>query len=123
MINAKSLYYSILQDERLTELVGEDNILDAYPETVETFPCVIFLEENQLDREFADNQPLADELSLTVHIFTKVLDGYPTSSEIGLVVATIMRENFFVATQNREMSDVSDNVRHRVMAFRKVLLS
>lgn len=123
MINAKSLYYSILQDERLTELVGEDNILDAYPETVETFPCVIFLEENQLDREFADNQPLADELSLTVHIFTKALDGYPTSSEIGLVVATIMRGNFFVATQNREMSDVSDNVRHRVMAFRKVLLS
>lgn len=123
MINAKSLYYSILQDERLTDLVGEDNILDAYPETVETFPCVIFLEENQLDREFADNQPLADELSLTVHIFTKSLDGYPTTSEIGLVVATIMRENFFVATQNREMSDVSDNVRHRVMAFRKVLLS
>lgn len=123
MINAKTLYYSILQDERLTDLIGEDNILDAYPEIVETFPCVIFLEENQSDREFADNQPLADELSLSIHIFTKALDGYSTTSEIGLIVANIMRENFFVATQNRELSDVEDSIRHRIMTFRKTILS
>lgn len=123
MINAKSLYYSLLSDSRITDLVGEDNVFDAYPETVETFPCVIFLDANQSDTEFADNLPIADSLELQVHIFTKALDGYATTSEIGLVVATVMRENFFVATQNSELSDVEDNVRHRVMTFRKVLLS
>lgn len=120
MINAKALYYSLLNDERLTDIVSD--IFDAYPETVETFPCVIYLEENQSDIEFADNKPMGDSLSFEVHIFTKALDGFPTTSEIGLIVAEIMMDNYFVCRGNREVADVVDNVRHRVMTFGKFLL-
>ena len=48
MINAKKLYNTILNDSRITDLVKV--VLDAYPETVETFPCVIYLDENQSDK-------------------------------------------------------------------------
>lgn len=120
MINAKKLYYRLLNDERLTSIV--EDIMDAYPDTVETFPCVIYLEENQNDIEFADNLPIADNLSMQVHIFTKALDGYATTSEIGLVVAEIMKENYFVCKGNTEVADVVDNVRHRVMTFGKFVL-
>lgn len=123
MINTKALYYSLLNDERITALVGADNILDAYPNTVETFPCVIYLDDNQNDIEFADNQPLANDVSVQIHIFTKALADYYTTFEIGSVVATIMAENFFACTQNGEAPDVDDDVRHRVMTFRKVIFS
>lgn len=121
MINAKELYYSILNDERLTSLV--EDIFDSYPETIETFPCVVFQEENQSDIEFADNQPIGDDISVQIHIFTKAIASYPTTSEIGLVINTLMHEYYFSCRTNREVPDVEDNIRHRVMTFGKALLS
>ena len=123
MINTKALYYSLLNDERITALVGNDNIFDAYPNTVETFPCIIYLDENQNDVEFADNQPLANDITVQIHIFTKALENYYTTFEIGSVVARVMAENFFACTQNGESPDPDADVRHRVMTFRKVVLS
>lgn len=119
MINAKAKYYSILNDERLTSIV--EKVLDAYPNTITKFPCVIFLDDNQNDTEFADNEPLADNLSLQVHIFTKALSGYKTTTEIGLVVNTLMKENYFACTSNREVPDSDDKVRHRVMYFTRAV--
>lgn len=123
MINSKSLCYSILNDSRLINIIGEDNILDSYPNEVEIFPCVIFLDENQRDVEFADNKPKASSLSYQIHIFTKALDGYPTDSEIAMVVAEIMGDEYFSVSQNRELSDVDDDTKHRVMTFKKNILS
>ena len=123
MINAKTIIYNLLQDERITDIVDDDYIMDFYPETIEKFPCIIFQESGQNDREFADNLPIADEVSYQIHIYTKALADYPTSSEIGLVVAQVMKENFFTCSNNREVPDVDDNVRHRVMEFRKSYLS
>ena len=121
MINAKVIYNSILNDERITEYT--ENIFDAYPETVETFPCIIFQDDNQRDEEFADNLPTVDSLGVQIHIYTKALDGYSTTTEIGLVVAEVMKENWFVCTSNREVPDVEDNVRHRVMYFTRDVFS
>lgn len=121
MINAKIIINNLLNDERITNVV--DNIMDFYPEEIETFPCIIFQENGQNDREFADNLPIADEVSYQIHIYTKALADYPTTSEIGLVVAQVMKENFFTCSNNREVPDVDDNVRHRVMEFRKSYLS
>lgn len=115
MINAKVIYNTILHDTRLTSIV--EKVLDAYPNSITKFPCVIFLDDNQNDTEFADNEPLADNLSVQVHIFTKALSGYKTTTEIGLVVNTLMKENYFACTSNREVPDSVDNVRHRVMYF------
>ena len=121
MINAKKLYNTILNDSRITDMVKD--VLDAYPETVEKFPCIIFQDENQSDIEFADNLPLGDSIAVQVHIFTKALKDYATTSEIGLKVAEVMRENYFTCRNNREVEDVNDNVRHRVMYFTREVFS
>ena len=119
MINAKKIYNEIINDSRIVELIGEDNIFDAYPNSVETFPCVIYLEGNQNDVEFADNLPIANSCSVDIHIFTKALKNYPTTSEIGIVVGEVFKENYFVCTSNLETVDDNPEVRHRVMSFRK----
>lgn len=121
MINAKKFYKTVLSDARITSLVN--SVLDAYPETVEQFPCIIFLDDNQSDKEFADNLPLADNIRVQVHIFTKALKDYKTTSEIGLAVAQVMKENWFVCTGNTETPDVDDKVRHRVMYFTRDIYS
>lgn len=121
MINAKELYNTILNDSRITDLVKV--VLDAYPETVEKFPCVIYLDDNQNDIEFADNLPTCDSLSVQIHIFTKALKNYATTSTIGITVAEVMKENYFVCRNNREVQDVADNVRHRVMYFTREVFS
>lgn len=121
MINAKKKYNTILNDERIKAVAS--NIKDAYPSTIEKFPCVIFLDAEQSDREFADNLPTVDRLGVEVHIFTKAVSGYKTTTEIGLVVADVMKEQFFTCTSNREVPDIDDNIRHRVMYFTREVFS
>lgn len=121
MINAKKLYNTILNDTRITDLVTV--VLDAYPDTVEEFPCLIYLDENQNDIEFADNLPLGNSITVQVHIFTKALSGYATTSTIGITVAEIMKENYFTCRNNREVEDEDDNIRHRVMEFTREVFS
>ena len=115
MINAKKLYNTVLSDSRIKAVAP--TVLDAYPSTVEKFPCVIFLDASQKDKEFADNLPTVDSLGVEVHIFTKAIAKYKTTSEIGIVVANVMKENYFICTSNTEVPDVEDNIRHRVMYF------
>ena len=38
MINAKKVYNEILSDPILIEMVGEDSIMDSYPDEVVKFP-------------------------------------------------------------------------------------
>lgn len=121
MINAKKFYKTVLSDSRITAVAS--TVLDAYPDAIETFPCIIFLDDNQTDKEFADNLPLADNIRVQIHIFTKALKNYKTTSEIGLAVAQVMKENWFVCTGNTETPDVDDKVRHRVMYFTRDVYS
>ena len=121
MINAKKLYKTILSDSRIQAITN--NVFDAYPETVEKFPCIIYLDDNQTDIEFADNLPTCDSLSVQIHIFTKALKNYATTSAIGITVAEVMKENYFTCRNNREVQDINDNVRHRVMYFTREVFS
>ena len=121
MINAKEIYNTLLNDERVKAVAKE--IVDAYPSTITNFPCVIFLDAEQSDREFADNLPTVDRLGVEVHIYTKAVGNYKTTTEIGLVVADVMKENYFICTGNREVPDIDDNARHRVMYFKRDVYS
>lgn len=121
MKNLNEIVYGILSgNETIAGYVGE-NILDAYPNMVENFPCIIFLDANQSDVEFADNKPLADAAEVEIHIFTKALDGFPTATEIGEAVYVAMNENYFVLTGGRGLSDPDPDVRHRIMNFRNII--
>lgn len=116
MVNVKSIAYEILSDERITGIV--EDVFEGRPDTVETFPCVVFIDGGQDDLEYADNRSLSTEYRIEVHIFTKALDGYPTTFEVGGVIDEVMRENDFTCSMNIEAPDEDDSVRHRVMEYR-----
>lgn len=122
MINIKIICNNILNDSRLTSVIDEDSICDAYPEKVEIFPCVIYLDSGQNDTEFADNLPTASDISLDIHIFTKAEEGYPTTSEIGKIICDLFKEKYFTCTTNTEISDPDKTVKHRFLSFRNTFL-
>lgn len=104
-------------------MVDDDNILDSYPDEVVNFPCIIYTDVGQNDREFADNLPMATAFNIQIDIFTKAIENYPTATEIGLVVAEVMKDNYFALSSTNDVPDVVDNIRHRVMNFKKDILS
>lgn len=119
MINVKKIYSQLLSNALITALVPGDNILNAYPNEIENYPCIIFLDENQSDGEYADNKPSADRCSVMIHIFSKKLDGYVTTSEIGVIIAEVMNNDLWHCSQNGEISDPDPDAEHRVMRFEK----
>lgn len=123
MINTKVIYNTLLNDTRITELVDEDNILSSWPNEFETFPCIIFMDENQSDDEYNDNKPEASRCSVQIHIFTKKLDGYVTTSEIGVIIAEVMREDLWNCSQNGEVANTDPDCEHRVMVFNKSIFN
>jgi hypothetical protein len=123
MLATKSYLYSKLStDAGLLALVGSsDNIVDAWPEEILTFPIVIYQDDNQSDGEYADNKPTMSRIRYKIDIFSKI-DGV-TNSEIGLQVARFFRDEFFNCGTNGEMQDVTEGVRHRVMRFSRELFT
>lgn len=117
MINVKAIYDELLTNEKITALVSEDNIMSAYPAEVEVYPCIIFLDENQSDTEYRENKPGASSCSVMIHIFSKKLDGYATTTEIAELIAEVMNDNLWNCSRNGETADPDPDVEHRVMAF------
>ncbi|MBQ2284441.1 MAG: DUF3168 domain-containing protein [Clostridia bacterium] len=117
MINTKKIYNTLLNDETLTTVVS--NIFSAYPTAVETFPCIIFLDDNQRDREFSDNAPNASECSVQIHIFSKKISEYVSTAEVAVLVADIMHGDLWTCEQNGEVPDPDDEIEHRIMRFTK----
>lgn len=122
MTNAKRIYNELLNDERLLELIDEDSIFDTYPNGVTVFPCVIFLDQNQREIEYADNFSTTDLLEVQIHIFTKAIENYPTTTEIGKIVNDIFKGDYWISSNNGEVPDTQDNIKHRVMNFSKKIL-
>ena len=123
MINTKEIYNKLLSDERIIELINADNILSAWPNDIEIFPCIIFMDENQNDTEYYENMPGASNCSVQIHIFSKKLNGYITTSEIAVIIAKVMNEDLWNCSQNREVGDPDPNTEHRVMIFNKSIFN
>lgn len=123
MINAKAIYNSLLNNETITALIPEENILNAYPNEVEIFPCIIFLDDDQSDTEYYENKPGASACSVQIHIFTKKLDGYVTSSEVAIAIADVMNNDLWNCSHNGEVSDPDPDCEHRVMRFNKSIFN
>lgn len=121
MTNTKKIYNQILSDDELSELVDEESIFDSYPDEVTIFPCVIFTGENQNDVEYADNKSTCDDCSVNIHIFTKAIGNYPTTSEIAKIVDGLFKENDFQLTGNIDQDE--NEIRHKILTFRKQIFS
>lgn len=123
MINAKKIYNQLLNDERITSLVSDEKILNAYPNEIEIYPCIIFLDENQNDTEYCENKPRASACSVQIHIFTKKLDGYITTSDVAEAICDVMNEDLWNCSQNGEVFDPDPDCEHRVMRFNKSIFN
>ncbi|MBR5775672.1 MAG: hypothetical protein IKY42_05370 [Bacteroidaceae bacterium] len=117
MINAKAIYNELLNDESILELVEEDSIFDSSPSTIEKFPCICFTDSSQADEEYADNRHTFQRCVAEVHIFTKALEGFPTTSEIGVRIADVFNADWWHCSNSVEVPDPEEDVRHRVMTF------
>lgn len=125
MLAIKPYIYSKLSTSTAlaTALGANGDITDEYPETIEKFPLIIFVDDSQRDAEFSDNLPNASRASFTVHIFTEALDGYPTTTALGVIVCGLFNADFWTVDSNGEVPDGIESVRHRVIRFSRSYIS
>ena len=118
MLNMKKYYQTLLSSSsELAALLGQNGeILSAYPDEVTKFPVIIYEDSNQRDIAFSDNLPNGTSASVRIHIFTKALNGYSTTTAFGKVIHNLFRSDFWTQTANTELSE-DDNVKHRIMDF------
>ena len=105
MLNMKKYYQTLLSSSsELAALLGEGGeILSAYPDEVTKFPVIIYEDSNQRDIAFSDNLPNGTSASVRIHIFTKALDGYSTTTAFGKVIHDLFRADFWTQTANTEL--------------------
>ena len=123
-MNLKKYYMSLLSaSSELETLIGKNKIVSAYPQEVTTFPLVIFEDVNSSDVAFSDNLPEGTSATVRIHILSKTIKGYPKAEEIADVVRSIFRNDYWTMTGNNETPDVEDNIKHRIMDFRREFYS
>jgi len=123
-MNLKKYYMDLLSASlELKELIGENKIVSAYPQEVKTFPLVIFEDLNSSDVAYSDNLPEGTSAQVRIHIFSKTIKGYPKAETIADVVRSIFRNDYWTMTGNNESPDVEDNIKHRILDFRREFYS
>ena len=123
-MNLKKYYMSLLSNNSsLTELLGNGKILSAYPQEVTVFPVVIFEDNDSSDIEFSDNLPNGTAAQVRIHVFSKTLKGYPKAEDIAELIRSIFRADYWAMTNNTESPDVDDNIKHRILDFKREFYS
>lgn len=123
-MNLKKYYMSLLSaSSELIALIGNKNIVSAYPQEVKTFPLVVFEDMNSSDVAFSDNLPEGTSATVRIHIFSKTIKGYPKAEEIADVVRSIFRADYWAMLSNNETPDVEDNIKHRILDFKREFYS
>lgn len=123
-MNLKKYYQDLLNtNSDLVSLLGSGKIVSAYPQEVKHFPLVVYEDTNSSDVAYSDNLPEGTSAQVRIHIFTKTVKGYPTTNQIAELIHQTFRADFWACIMNQETSDVDDNIKHRVMDFRREFYS
>ena len=123
-MNLKKYYMTLLSaSSELIALIGDKNIVSAYPQEVKTFPLVVFEDTNSSDVAFSDNLPEGTSATVRIHIFSKTIKGYPKAEAIADVIRSIFRNDYWSMTGNNETPDVEDNIKHRILDFKREFYS
>jgi hypothetical protein len=109
-IYGKFITYSPL----VAALGTSNNIVRAYPNDASILPIVALIEANNPNSYFVENEPIADNQNLDVHVFTKF--DVPTSS-ISKYVDDLMKSLLYTRDMSQDMDDPSAKVRHKVMKY------
>ncbi len=123
-MNLKKYCKSLLSgSSELIALIGKNKITATYPQDEKNFPLVAFEDMNSADVAFSDNLPEGTSAQVRIHVFSKTESGYPKAEDIAEVIRSIFREDFWAMTNNTGTPDVSDNIKHRVLDFRREFYS
>ena len=123
-MNLKKYYMTLLStSSELIALIGENRIVSAYPQEVKNFPLVIFEDVNSSDVAFSDNLPEGTSAQVRIHIFSKTIKNFPKAEAIADVVRSIFRNDYWSMTGNNETPDVEDNIKHRILDFKREFYS
>lgn len=123
-MNLKKYYMTLLSaSSELIALIGDKNIVSAYPQEVKTFPLVVFEDTNSSDVAFSDNLPEGTSAQVRIHIFSKTIKGYPKAEAIADVIRSIFRNDYWSMTGNNETPDIEDNIKHRILDFKREFYS
>ncbi len=119
-MNVKKYLYALLTGSTdLVDVVGSNGIVSSYPNEVKTFPCVIIEDVNASDEEFNDNLPDAESVQCRIHIFSKMVKSFAKCEDIAEIVHSVMKNDYWAMTGNNDTADVDDNIRHRVLDFKR----
>jgi hypothetical protein len=122
-MNLKEYYMSLLSGSAaLVNILGQGKILSSYPNEVKVFPMVIFEDMNSSDVAFSDNLPEGTSAQVRIHIFSKTVRGFPKAEAIAEIIRGLFRSDYWAMTNNQDLSE-PDNIRHRVMDFRREFYS
>jgi hypothetical protein len=115
VLDVGTFFYSKLStNSALLALLGTTgNIVSSYPATIETFPLVIFHEQEQREVEFVDDKPTASESTFVIDIYVK--DDTPTP--IAQAICNIFLPIYWANTYNADTPDPTTTARHRVLRF------
>ncbi|HGR5745228.1 TPA: hypothetical protein ACL5H5_002138 [Streptococcus pneumoniae] len=108
MINIKPVIYKELQKVA-------DNVTDTYPSDWETFPVVIFLEEQNKPGDWFDDQEQKSSIRYKVDIFDDT-----STSELSVKINQIFESLGLRRTDCQDVPDPS-HLRHKVMRFEGVV--
>ena len=106
----------------LAALGSTGSVVDIRPETIETFPLIVYTDENQVDFEFASNKPTMSAQRFKIDIFGKT-DGATTVEAIGGAVCSFFNGLFFTCTTNGDVPDPDISIRHRILRFSRELFA
>ena len=104
MINVKSEIYKGLK-------AVTDNVTDDYPSDWESFPVVVYLEDQNTVHEITDNEEQSSEIKYTVHIWHD-----RSTSELAIKVDEVFRRFGFRRTLSQDLAD-NQQLRHKIMRF------
>lgn len=108
MINIKPLIFKELQKVA-------DNVTDTYPSDWETFPVVIFLEEQNKPGDWFDDKEQKSYVRYKVDIFDN-----ESTTDLSIKINEIFALYGLQRTESQDMPDPS-HLRHKVMRFEGVI--
>lgn len=108
MINIKPLIYQELS--KLTE-----NVTDTYPDDWETFPVVIFLEEQNKPFDYYDDREQKSEIRYKIDVFDKA-----STSDLSVKINEVFAK---LGLKRMDATDVPEasHLKHKVMRFEGIV--
>lgn len=98
-------------------ITNSTHLLASRPDVLTVFPCLIYTEVNNADKEYEDNLATAAESVYTFDIY--VMGG--STSAIDEALHTVMAGLFYNREFDTDVPDADLNVKHKTSRYRRII--